>query len=516
MALPAPICPDCGSPIASGAPGGLCVACVLMMAQGEDLSDGSLMVPATVPALRTIGQYELVREIGRGGMGVVYEARQKSLNRRVALKVILAGEFASEEAIARFTEEAKAIGTLDHPHIIPIYEVGEHEGRNFYVMKLIDGESLAQWILKSKMLGSSYAASRPSIDVRHSAHLVSKIARAVHFVHQRGILHRDLSPENILLDAAGEPWVTDFGLARLLDPDRRLTRTYTIVGKPDYMAPEQADPRGPGLTTATDLFSLGTIFYELLTGERPFAAATPLATLERVRNENPRPPSALNAGIDKDLNTICLKCLYKEPAGRYGSAGALADDLDCWLAGRPIVARPIGGLERSWKWTRRHPLKAAMAGVSLLAVLGPLAVSLFYYSYLLPHQARTHPTFGRDHNINGFTISFETRHPERATMNFDPFSFRDRPRPACLYLTNVSPETMNWFSGLRCQVMADTIGVPNEPRGPVVRSGERFMIETRKRRDRAYYVAPVAGWQGEDVLARAPDARLCVMLLDEE
>lgn len=510
MADPIQTCPDCGAPIPLGAPAGLCVACLLSSAQnttgtGAASSEGTSHLPP-----RVVGGYELLREIGRGGMGVVYEARQGKLNRLVALKLLLAGEFASEAAVARFTEEATVIGSLEHPNIVPIYEVGEYEGRHFYTMKLIAGQSLAKRCEAAQSVGHGGTP----FDPRTSAAMLQKIARAVHFVHLRGIIHRDLSPENILIDDTGEPWVTDFGLSRLLDDDRRLTRSYTIVGKPDYMSPEQADPHAPALTTATDLFSLGAVFYELLTGRRPFAAQTPLATLERLRNENPRPPSALNGAIDRDLDTICLKCLSKEPAGRYESAAALADDLERWLRGEPILARPVGGLERSWKWMRRHPLKAALAGATSLALVGPLAISFYYYNILLPDQARTHPTVGRDHNINGFAIGFETRHPDRATMNFDTPAFKNRAQRSLIYFTNIPPESVTWFSNLRCQVMADTIGVPNEPRSQVVLPGESFMIDKRKRRDRAYYVAPIGGWRGEDVLARAPDARIYVILLD--
>jgi hypothetical protein len=515
------ICPDCGAQIPADSPAGLCIACVLTMAQKESEPASDLPARAPRASPRQVGDYELIREIGRGGMGVVYEARQQSLNRLVALKLILAGEFASETAVARFKEEAELIASLAHPNIVPIYEIGEDQGCHFYSMKLIDGQSLAQALGSSRRREAdslTRATGRPpphvgGYNMRESATLLAKVARAVHFAHQRGIIHRDLSPENILLDAEGEPCITDFGLARLVDRDRRLTQTNAILGKPDYMAPEQVDPRGQHVTTASDIFSLGTILYHLITGELPFIAETPLATLALIRNSEPAPPSRLKPAVSRDLETICLKCLAKDPAGRYASAAALADDLERWLRHEPILARPVNALERSWKWIRRNPLKAALVGVGLLAVLGPLVVTFCLYHFVLPQQARAHPIIGRDQNIGGFALTFDTNRADRATMNFDLFVFKKRPRQACLYFTNVPPESFAWVSNLKCQIFADIPGAPDEPRSPVVRQGDTFVISQSRYRDRAYYVAPF-GWQGQDVLARAPVARLCIIVID--
>jgi eukaryotic-like serine/threonine-protein kinase len=314
----------------------------------------------------TAGTYEILELLGRGGMGVVYKARQLGLNRLVALKMILAGTHASAEDRIRFQIEAEAVAEMQHPNIVQVYDIGTRDGYPYLSLEYLGGGTLQ----------TRLAADRPAPE--ESARILEHLALAIHFAHQRGIVHRDLKPANILFQAHGEPSVgfaipkiTDFGLAKRIDCNRDHTQSGSILGTPNYMSPEQAD--GGRIGPATDIFALGAIFYDMLTGQPPFTGATVVETLDKVRHQEAIPPRRLNPKIPRDLETICLKCLEKAPARRYATAQDLADDLHRFLHHEPIQARPVSPTERCAKWLRRHPTRAALIGLSVLMVLGAFA-----------------------------------------------------------------------------------------------------------------------------------------------
>ncbi len=346
---------------------GSCPACLLETGLGlliEEIDGapnaGRAQPPGTPTAraarmITNFGDYELQEEIGRGGQGVVYRARQKSLNRIVALKVIGLGHWATEAHVKRFRLEAEAAAHLDDPCIVPIYEVGERDGACYFSMKFIEGGEL------DKIVGSE------SMPLRKAAELTAKVARTLDYAHQHGVLHRDVKPSNILLDEKGEPHLTDFGLARLVETESSVTHTLDVLGTPSYMAPEQAVGNNAAVSSATDVYGLGAVLYQLLTGQPPFAGGTTYETIKLLLDTEPRQPRVLNPKIDRDLSTICLKCLEKDPKRRYSSALALAEDLERWLKHEPILARHIGIFTRGRKWVRRNPTSALLAA-SLIAL----------------------------------------------------------------------------------------------------------------------------------------------------
>jgi len=320
-------------------------------------SDPEITAASGPPPGQSFGDYDLLEEVGRGGMGVVYRARQRSLNRIVALKMVRADRLADTDELQRFRNEASAAAHLDHPHIVPVYEVGECEGQHYFSMKFVEGGSLARQV------------ERLVLDPRGAARLLAPLARAVHHAHQRGVLHRDLKPANVLLDDQGRALVAEFGLAKRLEQESGLTHTGLVIGTPSYLAPEQASGSSRAVTTATDVYGLGAILYELLTARPPFRGDNVLDTPERVRSRPPMPPGRLNRRVPRDLETTCLKCLNKDPQRRYASAAALADDLERFLDGRPIEARGTRWPERSVKWVRCRPVLAVLVAVSVLAVV---------------------------------------------------------------------------------------------------------------------------------------------------
>jgi serine/threonine protein kinase/Tfp pilus assembly protein PilF len=378
MAAVVRVCRKCGAKIFSDAPEGLCTGCVLetalgvlpdAVATGADCgSPGNLQTNNAdgVPEVKTttrvakvlgaLGDYELLEEVGRGGQGVVFRARQKSLNRIVALKVIGLGQWATPAHLKRFRLEAEAAASLDHSCIVPIYEVGERDGQCYFSMKFVEGGQLDEVI------------KHTPLSIRQSVELIAKVARTVHYAHEHGILHRDIKPGNILLDLKGEPHLTDFGLARLVESESTVTRTLEVLGTPSYMAPEQAAGNNTKLTSATDVYGLGAVLYQLLTGHPPFAGGTTYETIKLLLETEPRPPRLWNPKVDRDLSTICLKCLEKEPQRRYSSALALAEDLEHWLRHEPIQARRTGAVGRGKKWLQRNPTTAAVVTLSLALI----------------------------------------------------------------------------------------------------------------------------------------------------
>ena len=314
--------------------------------------------------VKYFGDYELLEEVARGGMGVVYKARQVKLNRTVALKMILAGKFADESEVQRFQREAEAAANLDHPGIVPIFEIGQHEGQHYFSMGFVEGDSLAARVAESPLAPTD------------AAQLVHTIAEAVQFAHDRGVIHRDLKPANILLDRARQPRVTDFGLARRVEGNSELTATGQILGTPSYMAPEQASGKSEQVSPLTDVYALGAILYFLLTGRPPFQAPSTLETLRQVLETEPLAPRQLNPNVTLDLQTITLKCLEKSPDRRYASAQELSEELERFLRGEPVRARPINKLQRAWRWVRR---RRSTVGLSVAVFVALLAVAGFAY-----------------------------------------------------------------------------------------------------------------------------------------
>src|SRR6478672_2839182 len=403
------ICRNCGAKVFSDAPEGLCTGCVLEAAIGgagdssavaaysaeaaakagsakaddrdSAKKDNAKAAPGKEKTARAaellgeLGDYELLEEVGRGGQGVVFRARQKSLNRTVALKVISLGQWASKVHLKRFRLEAEAAASLDHPDIVPIYEVGERDGSCYFSMKFVEGGQVDEVVRHAPM------------SIRRAAELIAKVARTVHYAHQHGILHRDIKPGNILLDRKGEPHLTDFGLARLVETESTMTRTLEVLGTPSYMAPEQAMGNNSAISSATDVYGLGAVLYQLLTGQPPFAGGATYETIKLLLDTEPKQPRLLNPKIDRDLSTICLKCLEKDPKRRYSSALALAEDLERWLKHVPIQARHTSVLARGTKWMRRNPSSALL--VASLVALAAAGTWIIWKSELIGQPVTT-------------------------------------------------------------------------------------------------------------------------------
>jgi serine/threonine protein kinase len=338
------------------------------------LASDALDLDLTDPNQRRFGDYELLEKLGQGGMGVVYRARQRSLDREVALKLLSAGPWASKDFIERFRREAQSAARMQHPNIVAIHEIGTHEELNFFSMRLVQGPSLAALLARDG-----------AFEPRRAAELVRVLAEALHYAHRLGVLHLDLKPANVLIDESGQAQVADFGLARRLD-DTLALDCDEVSGTPSYMAPEQAQVRRHPLSPATDIYGLGAILYELLCNRPPFLAATPQETLRRVVLEEPAPPSATNAAVNRDLDAICLRCLAKDPAARYGNARELADDLGRFLEQRETRARPLNHFERFFRLALREPR------LSALAALLTLSLALGFVGAIVRRSTSSSPT----------------------------------------------------------------------------------------------------------------------------
>ncbi len=352
-------CPECGLDFFPRGKGHGCPHCLLALGIPEDKTAASPGESPPPPGLKSrfFADYEIFEELARGGMGVVYRARQLSLNREVALKMIQAGHLLSTEARLRFRVEIEAVAQLNHPNIVSLYESDEYEGIHYFTMRLVEGGNLSDRLRKNHT-------------IRENIALLVKVCRTIHYAHQRGILHRDLKPSNILVDLQGEPHVADFGLAKSLEHETGFTYSSSILGSPNYMAPEQASNRSGQLTTAVDVHGLGAVLYQILTGQPPFQGKTALETIRQVLDTVPRSPRELNQHVDVDLATSCLKCLEKRPGDRYDSAEALAKDLDRWLQGHPIQARPVGVIGSLRRWSKRHPAVAVLSGALIISLIG--------------------------------------------------------------------------------------------------------------------------------------------------
>ena len=364
----ASICPECGVPLPADAPEGVCPACALKGAMEEQeqtalnrsesgLERGECQLP------RAFGEYELLEEIAHGGMGIVYRARQKSLDRIVAVKLLQFGSLSSAEYVKRFRAEASAAASLQHPNIVSVHEVGVHEGQHYLVMNFVNGPPLSR------------LAGQGPLPAKTAAAYLECIAEAVHCAHEHGILHRDLKPSNVLIDENNRPQVTDFGLAKRMDGESSLTLSGQVLGSPNYMPPEQASAEHGKVTRRSDVYGLGAILYHLLTGRPPFQTASLNEAIQQVTQVEPVAPRLLNPSVPVDLETICLKCLEKETGRRYPTAQMVADELCRFLNGESIQARPVGMLERFWRWCRRKPLVASLCAVTAAAIVGGLFVS---------------------------------------------------------------------------------------------------------------------------------------------
>ena len=490
-----PACPRCGAPLP--ATDAACVACALALGLGPDPD------PAAEPVVRHLGDYELLERLGSGGAATVWRAQQRRLKREVAVKVLHGGALAGPTAQLRFQIEAESVARLDHPGIVPIHEVGEHEGCPYFAMRYLPGGSLAE------ALSHPESRKRLAGDGRAVAALVEKVARAVHHAHQQGVIHRDLKPGNILLEEDGEPLVGDFGLARRTVGGESLTATAQLVGTPAYMSPEQA--RGREASTTSDVWGLGVILYELLAGRTPFTGA-PLEVLEKIRTQEPPPlPRAMPGGaaVPKDLANVALKCLRADPAARYDSAKEFADDLRAFLEGRPVSARSRSALGRAWLWARRHPWQVAV----LLLLPAPFAVAGWYIAYLNWLAA---PYEYERWNEGVMTLPVQDLPKLRCTRNLEMLPLWGRTTWLRLEVADAPPEAA---AAVRVRLYGDIAAWWDRKRSGVLTNGQVFALTlepyNKFRAERNLYFQEAGGWQAPQLLSSEPNARLVLRQVSE-
>lgn len=474
-------CTECGALLAPGQSESLCPACIFQRLSNLGTTVHTAF-SASPPRPQTTSkdhdtdfyaEYELLGEIGRGGMGVIYKAHQASLNRVIALKVIHAASHSGDPARRRFQAEVEVAARLSHPNIVPIFDTGEMDGCPCFSMEYYPGGTLA-----TRMKDLS---AQPEAGVR----LLVKVARAVSFAHQHGVLHRDLKPANILLDDAGEPHIADFGLAKRLDSDSDLTQTGAILGSPNYMSPEQAAGKSTTLTVATDIYSLGAMLYQILAGHPPFAAQTPLETMRLVMEQEPQRPSTIGGRVDRDLEIICLKCLQKDPSQRYRSADDLADDLERWLRHEPILARPVGSWERFQKWVRRHPALATVSTLLLVVLVSGLAGVAWQWRQAeharrgeISERRRAEAALARSSIALAESAIRDGNTPgARAALDAVPAEFRDA---TWRYLLG-ELDTSRSLAGIGLGKVEDIAGDPSRPSvfAAAERSGQVILFDVR-------------------------------------
>ena len=385
-------------------------------------------------AIQYIGEYRILKEIARGGMGVVFKAKQRDLKRIVALKMILAGRLANEADVQRFHREAQAAARLKHPNIVPVHEVGEHEGHHYFAMDFIEGQSLAE-VLRDEALSPDRAAA-----------IIKTVAKAVNYAHQQGTLHRDLKPANVILDSQDQPHITDFGLAKFAEDEidgssNDLTATGQVLGTPSYMSPEQASGKPNLVGPASDIYSLGAVLYACLTGRAPFVADSQVDTLLQVMRNDPVAPRMLNPSIPKDLENICLKCLAKEPYRRYGTAEEFASDLDRYLRGHPVIARPVGRITKTVRWCGRNPAAATLLAVVGFCLIAGTSISS-YFAYEAKQQANAALAETKAKEEQRKIAVQATADAEAARSSEESGAFRSGSRAARYGLASVSGETV--------------------------------------------------------------------------